>query len=77
MPEPHQETSLTTTSSQCAVFATSAKCWRRKGATALWVGLEPIITLSLLQIESFSKVSDFGGQGDQLSHFVILKCQMS
>lgn len=37
MPEPHQETSSTTTSSPSAAFATSAKCWIRRDPSALLV----------------------------------------
>lgn len=59
MLEPHQETSWTTTSSPCAVFATSAKCWIRKGETALWVGLE-LIDLMINLVFIMVSVSDFG-----------------
>lgn len=37
MPEPHQETSSTTTSSLSAAFATSARCWIRRDSPALSV----------------------------------------
>lgn len=36
-PGPRQETSSTTTSSPSVVSGTSARSWRRRGATALWV----------------------------------------
>lgn len=41
MPEPHQETSLTTTSSPSAAFATSARCWIRRDSPALSVRFYP------------------------------------
>lgn len=37
MQEPHPETNSTTTSSPSVAFATSARCWRRREATALLV----------------------------------------